>query len=101
MHPTCMKCVLAIRNITPPLSTKVDINVIHVIRSPGPFPTVFAYYNRTVLKDWEQAYHLNTTISTYVYMHLNKGNGSSILSIWLHILLDSNVTAGGTQLNTI
>ena len=39
-----LKLVLSIRDTSPPLSTLVDIVIIHVIKRTRPSPAAFAYF---------------------------------------------------------
>ena len=49
----CTKCILSIEDPYPPLSTKVDTDVIHMIKWTRPFPSVFAYCKRSKTGRWE------------------------------------------------
>ena len=51
---TCAKCILSMWDPSPPLSTKVDTDIIHVIKYTRPSPSVSSDQNLDGGKAWER-----------------------------------------------
>ena len=77
------KCVLSISDPSPPLSTKVDTDVIHMINDTRPSPSIFAYCKQSKTGQWEGLGTRLFTVYTCATAWVKKL--SSTFTLWCNI----------------